>query len=37
MRTPSRYGFVFVDWDAFRAASNYDDIHDQITETGATP
>ncbi len=34
---PTRYGFVSVDWPAFRAASNYDAIHDQIGEAGATP
>jgi TonB-dependent receptor len=34
---PSEFGFVFVDWDAFRAASNYDAIHDLIGEAGATP
>ncbi len=35
--TPTQYGFVSVDWDAFRAASNYDAIHDLIGEAGATP
>ncbi|MBC8028182.1 MAG: TonB-dependent receptor, partial [Steroidobacteraceae bacterium] len=34
---PTRYGFVSVDWPAFAAASNYDAIHDQIGEAGATP
>jgi len=34
---PTRYGFVSVDWDSFAAASNYDNIHDLIGETGATP
>jgi TonB-dependent receptor len=34
---PTRYGFVAVNWDDFRAASNYDAIHDQIGEAGATP
>ncbi len=34
---PTQYGFVSVDWPAFRAASNYDAIHDQIGEAGATP
>jgi TonB-dependent receptor len=34
---PSEFGFVFVDWDAFRAASNYDAIHDLLGDAGATP
>ena len=34
---PTRYGFVSVDWDSFAAASNYDAIHAQIGDTGATP
>jgi TonB-dependent receptor len=34
---PSRFGFVKVDWDAFRAASNYDAVHALETEAGATP
>jgi TonB-dependent receptor len=34
---PSEFGFVFVDWDAFRAASNYDAVHALIGEAGATP
>ena len=35
--TPTQYGFVSVDWPAFRAASNYEAIHDLIGEAGATP
>jgi TonB-dependent receptor len=35
--TASQYGFVSVDWDAFRAASNYDAIHDLLGDAGATP
>ena len=35
--TPTQYGFVSVDWDAFRAASNYDAIHDLVVDAGATP
>jgi TonB-dependent receptor len=35
--TPTEYGFVSVDWDAFRAASNYDDIHELLGDAGATP
>jgi TonB-dependent receptor len=31
------HGFVFVDWNAFRAASNYDAIHDLVGDAGATP
>ncbi len=34
---PTRYGFVSVDWDSFRAASNYDAIHAAILDAGATP
>jgi TonB-dependent receptor len=33
----SQYGFVSVDWDAFRAASNYDAIHELLGDAGATP
>jgi TonB-dependent receptor len=35
--TPSEYGFVTVNWDDFRAASNYDAIHDLVGDAGATP
>jgi TonB-dependent receptor len=35
--TPTRFGFVAVNWDDFRAASNYDDIHSREGEAGATP
>ena len=35
--TGTEYGFVAVDWDAFRAASNYDDIHELLGDAGATP
>ncbi len=35
--TPTDQGFVKVDWDSFRRASNYDAIHAQIGDTGATP
>jgi len=31
------FGFVSVDWNAFRDASNYDAVHDLIGDTGATP
>ena len=34
---PTKYGFVTVDWPAFRDASNYEAIHDQIGETASTP
>nr|AQQ74538.1 hypothetical protein [uncultured bacterium] len=34
---PTEHGFVSVDWNAFRAASNYDEIHDLIADAGATP
>jgi TonB-dependent receptor len=33
----SPYGFVFVDWNAFREASNYDAIHELLGDAGATP
>jgi TonB-dependent receptor len=35
--SPTRYGFVSVNWDDWKAASNYDAIHDQIGESGSTP
>jgi TonB-dependent receptor len=35
--TPSRFGFVSVNWNDFAAASNYDAIHALETETGQTP
>jgi len=35
--TPSRFGFVSVNWDDFRAASNYDTYHALESEAGATP
>jgi TonB-dependent receptor len=34
---PTNHGFVAVDWPAFRAASNYDAIHDLLGDAGATP
>ena len=34
---PSRFGFVSVNWDDLKAASNYDAIHALETEAGATP
>jgi len=34
---PTKYGFVSVDWPAWAEASNYEAIHDQIGEAGATP
>jgi len=34
---PTDHGFVAVDWDSFRAASNYDAIHDLLGDAGATP
>jgi TonB-dependent receptor len=33
----TNYGFVTVDWNAFRRDSNYDAIHDDIIESGSTP
>jgi TonB-dependent receptor len=33
----TEHGFAFVDWNAFRAASNYDAIHDLLGDAGATP
>ena len=35
--TPSRFGFVSVNWNDFKAASDYDRIHALETEAGATP
>jgi TonB-dependent receptor len=34
---PSRFGFVSVNWDDFKDASNYDAIRARETEAGATP
>lgn len=34
---PTQYGFVTVDWNAFRRDSNYDAIHDAIIESASTP
>ncbi|MEN3748688.1 TonB-dependent receptor [Sphingomonas sp. HF-S3] len=34
--TPGRAGFVTVDWDRFKAASNYDFYHDNAPESGGS-
>jgi len=34
--TPSPYGFITVDWDAFRAASNYDQFLASAPEAGSS-
>jgi TonB-dependent receptor len=31
------HGFVFVDWSAFKDASNYEAVHDLLGDAGATP